>query len=373
MFQLLSAVFPWLGDFSPDQGPPLVALRLSHEGPIEVPRLVSFPSMYRSQSLLEECFGPQLASKAMRQTEIDRQNIAFTPLLMYSFENTPQGHIDVNPVSLETTEISTIFEVLNQPNRVLKYLVNPETVLLHPLLREAWFLSDLGDTELVPKIFFLSPPTVLEWTATPKTAFAFTSEERRKCVSSECHVRFVLMERVGQSVAGPNMQLAMNVLKWVLEALAVIHDRGIVHGNIHAQNIAFKQSSFRLIDFGHAMSEEEIETNLKNNPKPFFPSPECAFSQWEVEGYVSSFRDDVFRSILVAVSIINGGAWYNYCKDLDLAGMRQYKQETSLVDFPGSVPIDNRVKETFERMLAHVRSLEFLDRPNYRLLLNQFV
>jgi serine/threonine protein kinase len=159
---------------------------------------------------------------------------------------------------------------------------------------------------------------------------------------------------------------------WLIDALKIIHSRGIVHGDIHARNVAWRQGSdseLVLIDFGLSATSQELSLN---NPKPYeVEHLHCLHSQWQLDGWRSSFRDDMYRVLLLGSFLLNGMKFFEYGGDLEIDrdAMIDFKKNGMIFAIPGSrVVIDPQTRAVFEELLVHVRGLTYMDTPDYALM-----
>ena len=90
---------------------------------------------------------------------------------------------------------STIFDLDQLPGLVIKYQLNCDDLgKIHPLLRDFWFLRRLEGSGIVPRVFFVSPPTKLMYPITKKTLVDMSDAERRICTAHpDSMVRYLVM------------------------------------------------------------------------------------------------------------------------------------------------------------------------------------
>ena len=241
---------------------------------------------------------------------------------------------------------STLFRIDQSDNVVVKYQADCMRELpFHPLLRDAFFLKNLSDISIVPRMHYVSPPTELLSELTEKTLFTMSSEERAKCVANRGTVRFMISERGMGNLydyrrASPNLSLQKHIdmLIVIIRGLEMIHKRNIVHGDIHAGNIVILnrngEKSLGFIDFGLSFFAQEMEGMAEQVREPL-SYVHCLHSVWEIEGMRSSYRDDVFRALLILPVLIYGNTFIEYCTKLErnIVGMYVYKKHSFLFDF----------------------------------------
>ena len=339
---------------------------------------------YTSAALFE--MGPTLASLALQQSDIDRAFPEFAPLLTSEHEDFLLDDEEVRlPLGdlIATTNFATVFGFASRDDLAIKYSADCDMLdVVHPLLRDGWFLDRLKDTNIVPAVYFVSPASGMISEITSKTMFEMSDTERERCVRDKRSVRFMVMERIQMNLhayvnaQGPSVKLAITVLRWLLSALEVMHEMDIIHGDIHSGNVVIRRESNRLalIDFGLAAHREEIELN---DPQPWHPMEveryNCLHTHWELQGYRKSYRDDLFKTLLLVSFLIHGETFQEYCQLLESQPlrMRRFKAELSLFEFPGSRRLKPVVKEPLDEMLEYVRSMETpYVRPDYEYLHN---
>lgn len=104
--------------------------------------------------------------------------------------------------------------------------------------------------------------------------------------------------------------------KQLLKLIESLHSYSIIHGDIHLENIVLDGKHMRLIDFKHA---DRINPNRdfsrgENLPSEMHEADRAVgnilcdpyWSQWEMRLKRPSFRDDVYRALLVMANMIHG-------------------------------------------------------------------
>jgi serine/threonine protein kinase len=174
----------------------------------------------------------------------------------------------------------------------------------------------------------------------------------------------------------------------LIEAIERIHDQGVVHGDIHWGNVVLvkrgDQQSIALIDFGNAMFVDEM-VGLPEMARAPRSLNHCLYSHWNIEGFRFSYRDDVYKALLVLAFVINGFAFENYCLSLEqnVEDMLRFKREEFLFSMPAEYPdritglslhrdIKRLLRLRLENALQMARSVEAIDeRPNYRFIVTE--
>jgi hypothetical protein len=344
---------------------------------------------------------PKLAHSARDQQEWDRMyGPRFAPLLYNNYEEYPEREGSVGVVLLDrrisSTRTSAVFTAMGNPNWVLKYQTDCDKgTPIHPILRDYYFLQKLGDTSLVPKVYYISPPTPMIETVTPKTSFAMTRAERTECVSKKNRaVRFMIMEHIHEDMyalmkrkGAPNLKAALQIMGNLVRGLWEMHSRGIVHGDIHPGNIGFvlnkdSKEEGRLVffDFGSAFHiEEKVGKPDKDGESMSYIH--CLYSHWNLEGFRFGFRDDVFKAMMVGAFLMNGPGWMDYCVALEKKPieMLEFKRDSFLFEYPKGPKLAAKIPgfrsnskkfKALKQLLTNVLALarephDVNDHPNY--------
>lgn len=303
---------------------------------------------------------------------------------------------------LATTSTSRIFAVLNDAFRVVKYQHNCYDLgNVHPLLRDYIFLQELAGSGLAPAAQYLSPPVRVPASVTPKTAFGMRPANRASCAENEGgQIRFMVMERVLWTLDNRVWDLhrigrrfpvrhSIHLTASLIKTIQRLHGHGIVHGDVHWGNVAMVERGDRqilnLIDFGNAMFVDEMHRLpiMAREPRSV---NHCLLSHWNIEGYRISFRDDVFRALLVGAFLINGMPFSDLCVYLEtnVEEMLRFKREGFIFSTPSGpdridgLDFDTNTKRFVRRRLFNAlnmaRSVEGIDeRPNYDFIISQLM
>ena len=347
------------------------------------------PMMYAYSSKEYSDMGAFLGQMAWNHLRLDNTFGYYAPLLSHNYEEHPGG-LSVVGRRIAATRTSTIFEIQGDPEWVIKYQVNINSGKgVHPLLRDGLFQQALSHTAIVPRILFISPPTLFPGVVTPKTEFDLTPVERLRCHMSHRSIRFMIMERLDADMysfsrsSGPTFYGAIEVMIELFKGLSQVHAMGIVHGDIHPGNVGIRNQRVMLLDWGLAFHIDETydKPDLERPPMSY---NHCLYSHWNLMGYRFSFRDDAFKVLLVGAMLMHGGLWTQHCTSLeeDGEGMLRFKAEDFLFDVPSRVsvvanagvhPNQKRVvRRLLEEVLQSVRSLHGInDMPNHALVVSK--
>jgi serine/threonine protein kinase len=197
----------------------------------------------------------------------------------------------------------------------------------HPLVTEYMFLSLLNKTGVAPSVFYISPPAVLPREGFNTTRFVgrFLADYMAESIELGAQVRFLVMEKVNGAswdtvVEYTNKDLSVNSTKLLLSAtrtlidvLELIHEVGVVHGDIHGGNIMFRTQEGEdnfvqvlLIDFEYAvLMANSFGAPVGDLPVGLFNLD--FLSPWQLGGFRKGPRDDIFRTIeLLARALARG-------------------------------------------------------------------
>ena len=325
------------------------------------------------------------------EEELNRMRSGSRPNMYTDFERIPNGGlVTLDHHNSITTLTSSIFSVARNPTLIAKYQVDcfdTDREGIHPLLKDYWFLRRLSALKVTPAAFYLSNASPLPFRNTLKSGFRMTVKDRAECFRSGGKVRFMIMEKVGESLhfmsrRYPNGMVPLaNVLSLgskMIEMIRKLHDEGqVVHGDIHAGNICFSRrgsSSLRLIDFGRANLVTSAEDGVKPLNREPFTWSDPLLSHWNIEGYRETRRDDVFKIFIVMAMLMNGRTYIPHLKDtLTSQAAYEFKRDGNIFKIPGT-SIEGwteRTESVLSEILAIVRATELDARPDYESILSK--
>lgn len=219
---------------------------------------------------------------------------------------------------------------------VAKYTSSDFGTLDDQLIREFAISRALRGSGIVTEVVWLSGST--SWTAfggrNPKLAFDLEPDSAEQCIELRTQIRFIIQERVGVSVArymryrqenylGDDAAYLREVFSIARKSLALLqrlHERGVIHGDVHGGNIAFRSieavpeelescenEEFVLIDLGLAAL---VCGDQKRRATPAFAAFHL-LSPWQLRGAgLRGFRDDVFRLFELLADLIGFGHYH---------------------------------------------------------------
>ena len=327
-------------------------------------------------SLLAKLVNPdsQLSDFLQLSQRLDRDKSFPIPKLFHRHEliiteddDGPYLRIELGE-ALNEGALSTVHDLASHPNWVVKYQSNCDAHLnrVHPLITEFNFLKQLEGFGVSPKVIYLSRPAELvrPMHATAKTSFVNKPYFVKACRKRlDMHVRFMVVEKVfltfhdvERGFADRNeyvpIPFAIASMLASVEALETIHDEQIVHGDVHAGNLAVLDQatySVGLIDFGRSKSMADDFYYLEGGERiaqPLF-NVNVMFSPFEIDGFKSSFRDDIYRALEIGANQVSGGQLYTYMDSLMDSNNHQllyeYKARGDLFRVPGASVEGDRI------------------------------
>ena len=135
-------------------------------------------------------------------------------------------------------------------------------------------------------------------------------------MSTLCEEQFVLMDAKGQRKLDKNVrkiserQLLLATAQ-LLRIVREVHKHGVIHGDLHFGNIVFDSdpvASLSLIDFGETSLFIDPITGAHIHPGSRVPVPgenHLVLTPFELDGELSSRRDDVFQILFLALYLFN--------------------------------------------------------------------
>ena len=196
------------------------------------------------------------------------------------------------------------------------------------------YLRLFNETGIVPRVYYLSGVSDFPHVFDPNAPYIghFALRHYDQCVRLKSQVSYMVQELVGPSIAsylawlngrmGKHTDFTKTVLvlaRKAIDLLDVVYRFGVVHGDIHLGNIAFKHpvesfeaivpeaSELVLLDFkfgdfypSNINKPEEVSDNLKGKAAN-------TQSHWELSGFRTGPRDDVYRLLrAVALALSRG-------------------------------------------------------------------
>jgi hypothetical protein len=254
---------------------------------------------------------------------------------LYS-DSTPKVDVDIDiavidgeAVTLETgplvsrSQKAVVLYLDNSDDLVIKFQVSCHDGL-HPLMREYFFLSLLGELQVTPRARFLSP--AIKFNAptprTPKLAFRMNQEEYRHCgAPPRSALRYMLMTPVRATVnslvrwegaSGREISFEF-VIRTIDEAISALQ---LIHAAVRASTVVILEiGRVGFSELGHAIYVEEFPFTESFTDRRGAPVDSSA-TEWTLLGHRPSFRDDLARLLMVAAFMIHGLPWVVHCESL---------------------------------------------------------
>jgi hypothetical protein len=257
---------------------------------------------------------------------------------------------------------TAVFEVVSPPDLVVKYQISYSGDDLFKMIRDAFFADFFSSKQISVGAIYVSPGVALGNQRSRKTPFPPSGD------TDSNTVRFLVTQDAGSSLyqwvkAQDAQRLPVNVsVRIVLDLLDMLremHSSGVVHGDIHPGNVMMNSpngGNIRLIDFERTLLHHELV--VKKSNRRF---AHCLMSPWEMEGWAYSYRDDVFRALIVAAYLIGGTEWLSHCRAMEQNGdnpsMHEWMKQGSIFDIPNkfSLTVSDQVRSQLEDALQIAR------------------
>ena len=224
-------------------------------------------------------------------------------------------HPHGTPLSSGSEDKSNVLLVNDSSNRpvVMKYRSNcMHSSEENVLIKNFAFMQLLSPLGVTVRPIFLSLPSRMG----PGLS------TRGLVLDSNCSgadLRYLVMDRGGKSLRdfvrsseGGKLSLheSLVVVKAVLRLVGHLHDRGIVHGDIHWGNVLFREiesgdfEDLVLVDFDRALFVQHEDESTDGAPLRVYQSP------GELAGRRLHFSDDIFRIYEMIEVLLEGDAYY---------------------------------------------------------------
>lgn len=311
----------------------------------------------------------------------------------YNLDVTPLGGMRLEKQIHESADGKVFYASIGDISYVVKY-VNDCGIRLrgenqeHPLVTESLFLAKLNETGIAPRVYYLSPPGVLEGHPNkvedlllPRHATEFLMDNLEECLEVGTNIRFLVQERVGVSLPvyifssilltkEPSREENRRILKLFaksVELLERLHKEGIVHGDIHLGNIALANSNNEeeelvFLDFELARLMA-ADNNLKRMGKPWEHLNMRLLSPWQLEGAIIGPRDDMYRLLINTANLLSKNRLLETPDNIARKSGNYEKQVKVWMEFHkrelmfSQTYLPEMVKNELEQLLVAVREL----------------
>ncbi len=297
-----------------------------------------------------------------------------------------------------SSQIQHVFSLIEDPGLVLVYrqFCVEEDNVVDPAIRDFWFLRYIEPLEVAPKVYLVSEVLysrllVEHWAAAntparqvPGKIKLYSCGNHRRNFS---RIRYVLMDMVeGSSIdalmlhdVGCKVRVGA-AARWgvlLVGLLQKLHERNVIHGDIHWGNVVVSTDNtlMKLIDFRRAIiyDKTEAEARFSSCRKRRLAIHRCSSG---------SFRDDLWRALVVVASGMHGGRYGIHFRSLfegGSSGRRLGWNEAHVFNVPGTDWKVKSLRHNFEklneklnRITSLVTRLGIHDRPNYGTLIALF-
>ena len=297
---------------------------------------------------------------------------------------------------IASTASSTIYSISPYSDYVLKYQMDcfdgeilPDGRTVHPLVIEQHFINSIKHLGIAPSMLLVSPPIRVIENQVERTAFYLEPNEYDYCLSVGSSLRYALIEDVGISLYDimsdyPKgilpLKRALDIGIQSIELIKKLHeDGGILHNDVHYGNLMVKGAQVKIIDFGRAQYFQHIEERYSL----LDPADEIEelLSPWEMLGYTSTRRDDVYRTIFTIASLINGhDIVQRVRKSVSVTDSISLRQSSSFITGWGqlsqfeniSIITRRKVSLILQSIARSILELTLNQRPPYEFIKNSF-
>ncbi len=151
----------------------------------------------------------------------------------------------------------------------------------------------------------------------------------------------------------------------LLDQLEIVHEAGLVYGSMQLSGVAFKDpsapwKSLRLNDFTRSQPYVSPEGYFVNQGTRFLlempASEKLVASPWELEGFMTARRDDMFRlgEVLLRLSGVMGKDPF----DFRYSSLFLVEDKNSLATYSGAPPV-------VSDFIKYTLKMKFTDKPKY--------
>lgn len=206
------------------------------------------------------------------------------------------------------------------------------------MLTEFGFLKVLNDTGLVPPVYMLSKEAFLGGELVPKAPYngRISAAHYNRCVQLGTKVRYMVQELAGPTVQAffdwymehpeglQNTKFISAVITIglkIVDLIEAIHDVGIVHGDINADNIAFKHpvrsfididiesAELVLLDFGDSVFYPNYLNKPEKRSSKLLAARKAFLSMYQLGGFRTGPRDDIFQFVQMLANLCSRGRY----------------------------------------------------------------
>lgn len=200
----------------------------------------------------------------------------------------------------------------------------------HEVVKEFALLSASFPSGAVPRVLLYSAPVTVTHLVPPHAASSNFIKNIDRCIAFHSELRYMVEERVGpvmaqvipqlHSTRNKDMDLLLTVIglgKNLIDLTHKLHSHGIIHNDIHTDNVAFRDIHLNLdhilvsplvfIDLGESrFFPNEMGTSV-DSPKSSNHMSPLHMSPWHLQGYRTGMRDDLFRVSELILNFLTNG------------------------------------------------------------------
>lgn len=235
--------------------------------------------------------------------------------------------VHLNPKPLfRSTDRSVAYGIENSRKKVIKYskFCPGTNQPLDTTVNEAFFMTYLKDVGIAPRFYYYSgyadDQDYIIY-GIPKLDIG-TCEPSRDGHIHKPHIRYIIMadfgislEEIMLSQKGERFRFltAIRIGGQMIELLKKLHTSNIVHGDVQLGNFGLRLSSdsssdIVFLDFSRAHFEVP-QVVLGSHVAPEARQYDFMKSKWEVNGWDSTYRDDVYRAVKMIGYAMWGVSW----------------------------------------------------------------
>ena len=261
---------------------------------------------------LMDTLGPSMKEAYHFQMLDDLFDDDLTPILNTDTEVIPDLGVVTLGKRVSRKEFSVIYEIQEHPDLLIKYQTNCDALTddFHPLIRDFLFSRIAHEAGVAMEPVYLSPPAVLVGERFLKTNFNTDIVDLEACVKYEGTVRFLVMHKADACIRPDKPRSVLEARKLVsetLKALKKLHAAGVVHGDVHSENLCMHKGDLKLIDFGLAKFVDE-ETDEPKNAHLSWVFP--FFTPWQLAGAAWARRDDMYKALTTGAELMHGDSYW---------------------------------------------------------------
>ena len=230
-------------------------------------------------------------------------------------------------------------------NEVIRIDTNCDDVRqseLHPIVIDAWVASELAPLGITIHINFVSPAFRLDRSTVAQTRLS--EDQFVACAARGGTVRFSIGEGlvpdyvpVSQAAGKVTVRKSLVVGQSLFKALAMVHSRGFIHGNIRPETVWIDgYGRVKLIDFSRAISTSFTD---------YTGEDVYSMSPWQLENpfALPSIRDDFWRGFRLVAILMHGVKYLEMEESLvregDVVALIWWKRLGHFFNLPTSNPI----------------------------------